>query len=318
METKSPKPAGKAAKRDKEVTIGGTKLKLTNLDKVYFPADGITKGEIIDYYLRMSKYILPYLKDRPQSLNRHINGIAKPGFYQKDMDTEQIPEWLRTEKMYSKSNKEYLDYLICNDKATLIYMANLGCIEINPWHSTYDNPEFPDYLIMDLDPGEIGFIHVVETANTIKQLCDEIGIKCFCKTSGATGLHIYIPLKKQYDYNEVKIFAELLATATHKRLPETTSIERAVAKRRDKIYVDFLQNRKGQTIASVYSARPKPGATVSTPLLWEEVNADLDPKNYTIYNIEERLAATGDLWKGVLRKGADISKVLKKLEKLLV
>lgn len=306
----------KTVKQDKEVSIGGTKLQLTNLGKVYFPKEGITKGEIIEYYRKISRYILPYLKNRPQSLNRHVNGITQPGFYQKDMDTEKIPPWVRTEQQYSKSNEEYIDYLICNDTATLVYMANLGCIEINPWHSVYDQPDYPDYLIMDLDPGKISFEAVIETALVIRDICNELGIPCFCKTSGATGLHVYIPCGKRYDYDQIKLFAELIATVTNQRLPAITSIERAVAKRKNKVYVDFLQNRKGQTIASAYSARPKPGATVSTPLLWEEVKPGLDPKAFTIYTIFDRLKEKGDLWKGVLRKSFNLEKALKKLQEM--
>ena len=307
----------KYEENDTELRINSKVLKVTNRNKVYFPEDGITKGEIIDYYREISKIMLPYLKNRPESLNRHPNGISKPGFYQKDMDTSQIPEWVRTEKQYSKSNEEYLDYLICDNEAALVYMANLGCIEINPWHSTYDKPDYPDYMIMDLDPGEIGFKEVVKTALKIRDVCTEIGIETFCKTSGATGLHVYIPLKKKYTYDEVKLFGELLATTIHQLLPDTTSIERTVSKRKDKIYIDFLQNRKGQTIAAAYSARPKPGATVSTPLEWTEVNDRLDPKDFTIYTIFDRLKEKGDLWKGVLGKGADIGRALVKLEKMM-
>lgn len=307
----------KYEENDIELSINGKKLKLTNRNKVYFPETGTTKGEIIDYYRKISKWILPYLKNRPESLNRHPNGITKPGFYQKDMDTSQIPDWVRTEKQYSKSNEEYLDYLVCDNEATLVYMANLGCIEINPWHSTFDKPDDPDYMIMDLDPGEIGFKEVVRTALKIRDVCTEIGIKTFCKTSGATGLHVYIPLKKRYTYDEIKLFGELLATAVQRQLPDTTSIERTVSKRSDKIYIDFLQNRKGQTIAAAYSVRPKPGATVSTPLEWTEVNERLDPKEFTIYTIFDRLKEKGDLWKGVLGKGADIGKALGKLEHII-
>jgi len=301
---------------EKTVSYGRKKVKTTNLNKIYWPKENITKGELIDYYQRIAPYILPYLKDRPLSLNRHPNGIEAQSFYQKDMDVDQIPSWAKTAQIYSKSNDANIDYLICNDEATLVYMVNLGCIEINPWHSRYQKEDMPDYLMMDLDPGDIGFKHVVDTALTIKDICDELDIPCFCKTSGATGLHIFIPLAAKYTYDEVKTFAELLATLTHQRLPKTTSIERSVAKRKDKIYVDFLQNRKGQTIASVYSARPKEGATVSAPLLWEEVNHQLSPKMFTIFNIEERIKKVGDLWEGVLGKGISLEKVLKKMDKI--
>jgi bifunctional non-homologous end joining protein LigD len=299
------------------ITVGSKKVKCTNLTKIYWPEEGITKGDLINYYRSISKWILPYLKNRPQSLNRHPNGIKGSSFYQKDMEVKQLPPWAKTAKLYSKSNNKYLDYLLCNDEATLIYMANLGCIEINPWHSVDTKPDYPDYMILDLDPGKIAFKEVVNTALVIKEICDELKINCFCKTSGATGLHIYIPLGAKYHYDDVKTFAELMATLTHKRLPKTTSIERTVSKRSNKIYVDFLQNRKGQTIAAPYSVRPRPHATVSTPLLWKEVNEKLSPEQFTIHNIEKRLAKTGDLWKGIFSKPISIDKLLPKIEKLL-
>lgn len=302
--------------KEKTVNSGGKKVKCTNLNKVYWPGEGYTKGDLISYYYRVSKFILPYLRDRPQSLNRHPNGIKGPNFYQKDMDVEQIPGWLKTVSLYSKSNDENIDYLICNDTATLIYMANLGCIEINPWHSTYKKPDEPTYMMLDLDPGDISFVDVVNTALVIKELCDEIKIPCYCKTSGATGLHIYIPLGAKYEYDQTKTFAEILAGIAHRRLPSTTSIERIVSKRKDKIYIDFLQNRKAQTIAAPYSVRPKPFATVSTPLKWEEVNHQLSPEMFTISNIEHRLAKTGDLWQPVLKTGILMNKALKAIEKL--
>ena len=310
------KTASKNTETEKSIKFGNKEVKCTNLTKVYWPEDGITKGDLIDYYQKISHYIIPYLKNRPESLNRHPNGIKGQSFYQKDMDVHSLPAWAKTSSIYSESNDKNIDYLICNDLATLIYMANLGCIEINPWHSNYNNPEYPDYLILDLDPGEISFIDVVNTAQVIKGICDELEITSYCKTSGATGLHIYIPLGGQYHYDAVKIFTELLANVTHERLPDTTSIERSTNKRKDKIYIDFLQNRKGQTIAAPYSVRPRPLATVSTPLLWEEVNHQLRPEMFTIFTIEERLKKTGDLWKGVLGKGINLQKVLTAIHKL--
>lgn len=302
--------------RNGTLNLAGKSVKLTNLAKGYWPAEGYTKGDLISYYMKISSYILPYLKNRPQSLNRHPNGIKGPNFYHKDMDTEQIPAWTKTVKLESKTNSEGIDYLICNDVATLVYMANLGCIEINPWHSTYLKPEYPDYLMLDLDPGNISFTDVVNTALVIKELCDEIDIPCYCKTSGATGLHIYIPLGAKYNYDQARTFAEILAGITHNRLPSTTSIERKTSKRMDKIYVDFLQNRKGQTIAAPYSVRPRPQATVSTPIGWEEVNHQLTPEMFTLTNIHQRLEKKGDIWKPVLGKGISINKALKSIEKL--
>lgn len=301
---------------DSILEFGKKKLKLTNLNKIYWPDEGYTKGELIKYYLDISEFILPYLKNRPQSLNRFPNGIKGASFYHKDMKTDKLPSWTKTVKLYSKANDHDIDYLICNDIPTLLYMANLGCIEINPWHSTYLNPEYPDYMMLDLDPGNISFKEVVNTALVIKEISDELKIKSYCKTSGATGLHIYFPLGARYNYNQVKIFAEILANLTHSRIPSVTTVERTISKRGEKIYVDFLQNRKGQTIAAPYSVRPRLHATVSTPLEWNEVNHNLTPDMFTIRNTKVRLEKKGDLWQGIFKNPLNIEKLLKKLEKL--
>jgi len=305
-------------KQEKEsiLEFGKKKLKLTNLGKIYWPDEGYTKGDLIKYYLDVSEFILPYLKNRPQSLNRFPNGIKGASFYHKDMETDQLPTWAKTVKLYSKANDHDIDYLICNDIPTLLYMANLGCIEINPWHSTYQNPEYPDYMMLDLDPGNIPFKEVVNTALVIKEISDELNIKSYCKTSGATGLHIYFPLGAKYNYDQVKIFAEILANLTHSRIPSVTTVERTISKRGDKIYVDFLQNRKGQTIAAPYSVRPRPDATVSTPLDWDEVNHNLTPGMFTIKNTLTRLKTKGDLWQGIFKNPLNLEKLLKKLEKM--
>ncbi len=302
--------------KDQSLTIGRKKVNLTNLNKIYWPDEGYTKGGLIKYYLEVSDYILPYLKDRPQSLNRFPNGINGPSFYHKDMEVSQLPDWAKTVSLYSKANNHNIDYLICNDLPSLLYMANLGCIEINPWHSRFKKEDFPDYFILDLDPGDISFKEVVNTALVIKEISDELNIDAYCKTSGATGLHIYFPLDAKYDYDQVKIFAEIFANLTHARLPAVTSVERTVAKRSNKIYVDFLQNRKGQTIAAPYSVRPRRGATVSTPLSWKEVNHDLSPELFTIKNIMKRLDKVGDLWQGVFKNPIKIPDIIRKLEKL--
>lgn len=302
--------------KEQVLTFGTKKLKVTNFDKVYWPDEGITKGELIKYYLDVSDYILPYLKNRPQSLNRFPNGIKGASFYHKDMEVDQLPSWAKTAKLYSKANDHEIDYLICNDIPTLLYMANLGCIEINPWHSRYNKPDFPDYMMLDLDPGDISFKEVVNTALVIKEISDELKISSYCKTSGATGLHIYFPLGAKYDYDQVKIFAEILANLTHSRIPSVTTVERTVSKRGNKIYVDFLQNRKGQTIAAPYSVRPRPHATVSTPLEWNEVNHNLSPEMFTMKNIIPRLEKKGDLWKGIFENPLNLGQVLKSIEKL--
>ncbi|MDP5199439.1 DNA ligase D [Flavobacterium sp. DG2-3] len=299
---------------DFDLKVGKTVLHLTNQNKVYFPKDKITKGEIVQYYDEVAELILPYLKDRPESMNRFPNGIDGPSFYQKDVDVDKIPKWLKTKKIFSESNNADIDYLICNNKETLLYMANLGCIEMNPWNSTIKHIQNPDWLVIDLDPAKDDFKQVVQTALVVKEVLDELETECLCKTSGASGLHIYIPLGAQYDYDSIKILGELIAKEVQSRLPDITSVDRSIKKRNNKLYIDFLQNRRGQTLAAPYSVRPKPGATVSTPLEWSEVNEKLHPSQFTIKNVLQRFEKRGDLWKPVLSKGANIKKIIHKLE----
>ncbi len=299
---------------DFDLKVGKTVLHLTNQNKIYFPKDKITKGDIIHYYDEIAELILPYLKDRPESMNRFPNGIDSPSFYQKDVDVDKIPKWLKTKKIFSESNNADIDYLICNDKETLLYMANLGCIEMNPWNSTIKHIQNPDWLVIDLDPAKDDFKQVIQTALVVKEVLDELETECLCKTSGASGLHIYIPLGAQYDYDSIKILGELIAKEVQSRIPDITTVDRSIKKRNSKLYIDFLQNRRGQTLAAPYSVRPKPGATVSTPLEWSEVNEKLHPSQFTIKNVLSRFEKKGDLWKPVLSKGANIKKIIHKLE----
>ncbi|UPT71285.1 MAG: DNA ligase D [Flavobacterium sp. JAD_PAG50586_2] len=215
---------------DYDLKVGKTTLHLTNQNKVYFPDDGITKGDIVNYYNEVADLILPYLKDRPQSMNRFPNGINGQSFYQKDLDLDKVPSWLKTKALYSESNDAEIDYLICNDKATLLYMANLGCIEINPWNSTLKKIDNPNWIVIDIDPAKEEFKEVVRTALVVKEVMDELNTECYCKTSGATGLHVYIPLGEKYDYDTVKIFAELVSHEVQSRLPDTTTLERSIKK----------------------------------------------------------------------------------------
>lgn len=297
--------------RKTEMKVGRATLILTNPQKIYWPDDKITKGELVQYYSDIAPVILPYLRDRPESLHRFPNGISAPSFYQKDTDVATVPDWLHTEKVFSESNKENIDYLICNDRETLMYMANLGCIEIHPWNSRITAQDKPDWLVIDLDPDDIPFTEVVKCAQATKKVFENLNMECYCKTSGATGLHIFAPLGAKYEYDVVRNFAQLVARQVHDILPDTTSLERQPKNRRKKIYIDYLQNSKGQTLAAPYSLRPRPGATVSTPLEWNEVNTRLDPKNFTMKNIFKRLDKKGDLWKGVIGKGNDLRKALK-------
>jgi bifunctional non-homologous end joining protein LigD len=293
-------------KKQNEIVINNHTIKLTNLDKIFWPEEKLKKKDLVDYYYRISNYILPYLKDRPQSLNRFPDGINMNHFYQKNFDLP-APEWIKKEKIYTtQKDKGYIDYLLCQNTETLLFMANLGCIEINPWLSRIDKLDLPDFLVFDLDPLEIDFRYVIKTALEVKKVLDLRGIKSYCKTSGATGLHIYVPLKRKYDYEKIKNFAKIIAFEVNSRIPEFTSIERLPAKRNNKVYIDFLQNSRGQTIAAPYSLRPLPGAPVSTPLDWNEVNNTLDPRQLNINTIFKRLEQKGDLFSTVLSNGIDI------------
>lgn len=310
---KAVKPA-EVSENEKQLVFGKTKVKLTNLSKIFWPDEGITKGMVIEYYQQMADYILPYLKDRPQSLKRNPNGILDKGFFHKDAGDE-APSWVKSIEIYSDSAKKEIDYIICNDKATLAYLNNLGCIELNPWNSTTKALDKPDYLIIDIDPSDKNtFEQVIETANTFKEFLDKAGAESFCKTSGATGLHIFVPMGKKYEYEQVKDFAHLLCMHVSEMLPGFTTLERSLAKRGDKkIYLDYLQNRRGQTIASVYSLRPHKGATVSTPLLWKEVKSGLDPAAFNIHTMPQRVKKMKDAFNGIFGKATDIKKCLEKL-----
>lgn len=301
-------------KKDKEKTIelDGRSLHLTSLDKVYWPEEGYTKGEVIQHYLTVSEYILPYLKDRPENMLRHPNGIAEKGFFHKDVSDLNV-EWLETVEVYSESNDKDIQYLICNNQSTLTYMNQLGCIEINPWNSRVQSLENPDWIVIDLDPADNTFDEVVETALVVKQVLDKAGAESYIKTSGSSGMHIFIPMGAKYDYEQAKNFAHVIAQLTHEKLPKLTSLKRSPKERKKQIYLDYLQNRKGQTLSVVYSVRPKPGATVSTPLRWEEVKKGLHPSKFTIKNIQKRLKKHGDLFQGVLGKGVDMEKCLENL-----
>lgn len=302
------------AESSEEITFGKIKVKVSNHEKLFWPDEGITKGDVINYYLSIAEHILPYLKGRPESLNRTPNGISDSGFFQKDAG-EDAPEWVDTFKIYSESVDKEINYIICNNAASLIYLANLGCIELNPWHSTIKALDRPDYMVIDIDPSEKNtFNDVIETALIFKELFDKAGAESFCKTSGATGMHVYVPMAKKYSYEEVKDFAHLVCMLAQSKLPTITSLERSLSKRNKKhIYLDYLQNRRGQTISSVYCLRPKPGAPVSMPLHWKEVKRGLSPKDFNIHNALKRLKEKGDIFSPVLGKGIDMKKCVDKL-----
>lgn len=295
-----------------EKKVDGHLLKFTHLNKVYWPEDGITKRDMFNYYHQVAPVMVPYLKDRPMSLNRFPGGIHGESFYQKNVK-DKAPDWAKT---MPHTNGEGIDkdYLLGNDEASLLWMATLGCIEMNPWFSRAQSPDNPDYCVIDLDPDKQHFDQVIQAAQEVKKVLDAIDVPSYPKTSGSTGMHIYIPLGAKYTYDQSQLFANIIVKLVHKQIPDFTTLERMISNRNGKMYLDFLQNRPGATIAGVYSLRPKPGATVSMPVTWDEVKPGLTMRDFTIHNAVDRIWETGDLFKGVLGDGIDLAKTIQKAQ----
>lgn len=294
--------------------VEGKEFKFNNLSKLYWPEDKISKRDMFNYYYAVADFILPYLKDRPLSLNRFPGGIHGQSFYQKDVKGKS-PDWAKTFP-YSTSDGEPKEYLVGEDVATLLWMNTLGCIEINPWFSRVSSPDNPDYCVIDLDPDKHHFDKVIEAALVVKQVLDSIGVPSFPKTSGSTGIHIYIPMGGKYDYDQSQLFARIVVGIVNSIIPKFTSLERMISARKGKMYLDFLQNRPGATIAGPNSLRPKPGATVSMPLEWKEVKPGLKMRDFTIFNAIDRLKVKGDIFRGVLGKGIDLETAILKAKEV--
>ncbi|WGQ10690.1 DNA ligase D [Pedobacter gandavensis] len=287
-----------------ERIVDGHTIKFTNLNKLYWPQDCISKRDLFNYYDKIAPYMVPYLLDRPMSLNRFPGGIHGQSFYQKNV-SETAPDWAHT-MPHTNEKGERKEYLVGYDKATLLWMATLGCIEMNPWFSRVSSPDNPDYCVIDLDPDKNTFEQVIEAAQVTKSVLQAMGLPCYVKTSGSTGIHIYVPLGAKYTYDQSQLFAQVVVKLVHRELPSYTTLERMISNRKGKMYLDFLQNRPGATIAGVYSLRPKPGATVSMPLYWDEVKPGLTMRDFTIHNAPDRLREIGDLFTGVLGEGIDM------------
>lgn len=307
---KAAKPA--VADKSKSTTKTGH-VELTHPDKIFFPKRKYTKGDLAAYYEAVADYILPYLKDRPCSMLRMPDGIGGPSFFQKN--NEHLPDWVPHADIFSDSNNANLRWIVGGRLDTLLYMVQLGCVEINPWNSRVGKLDNPDWIVIDLDPEGIGFKQVIEVAHTVKAVCDEWKIPTYPKTSGKTGLHIFIPLGAKYTNDQARNLAHLIVLEVNRRQPKITSVERKPEKRKHKIYLDWLQNREGQTLAAPYSVRPTEEASVATPLHWDEVIPSLKPSDFTIQNMPDRLKKVGDIWKPVMQKGIDMQAVLKRIDK---
>ena len=300
--------------KESVVEMDGRKHKITNLQKVMWPAEGYTKADLINYYDAVSGLILPHLKDRPLSLKRYPNGIGEEFFFQKN--AEDMADWLRIEPI--PSDNRVINYVVANDRATLLYLANLGCIDQNPWMSRVGSLDMPDFMLIDLDPVECPYDLIVEAALLTREVLEDIGLRGYAKTTGGDGMHIYIPLETRYTYDQVRGFAEILSHLVIGRKPDLFTTPRAVARRRKgRVYFDYLQIAESKTISAPYVVRPHPGAPVATPLRWDEVKPDLLPSQFTIENAPARFAAVGDLFAGVLKSPQRLEDAMGRLEGLI-
>ncbi|HET8644426.1 MAG TPA: non-homologous end-joining DNA ligase, partial [Vicinamibacteria bacterium] len=287
----------------------------SNTGKVFWPREGYTKGDLIEHYRSVAPWLLPYLEDRPLVLTRYPDGIEGKSFYQKD-----APEFahglLRTVALWSEASQRTIDYFVCSDAAGLVFLANLGTIPLHLWSSRVGALDRPDWSILDLDPKGAPFAHVVALALAIKRLCDEIGLPAFVKTSGASGLHVLLPLGGQCTYEQSRSLAHLVAWTLSREHPRLATIARPLRERQGKVYVDYLQNAHGQLLVAPYSVRPLPGAPVSTPLQWSEVGPRLDPARFTIRTLPARLSAlAADPLRGALTTRPDLVSAIAALER---
>jgi bifunctional non-homologous end joining protein LigD len=285
----------KQPKGDLTLEVEGERVSLTSLDRVYWPAQKLTKFDLLCYYLRISPYIMPYLQDRPAILQRYPRGIKAPMFFQQD--TASAPPYIKTVKLVNQEGRE-LNYSVYTTVGSLLYFVNLGTIEQHPWHSTLKQLDKPDYVMLDLDPKQAPWENVIQVAMVCKEVLDELGLPAFPKTSGSSGIHIYLPLKPNHDYRKVGAIAEGLAAEVARRAPKIATIQRSLAKRqKQQVYVDAMQNARGKTIAAAYSARARDGATVSMPLTWKQVEKGAKISDFTINNLPALVKKHGDAWK---------------------
>lgn len=284
----------KNPKGDLILAVDGQLVSLTSLDRVYWPDEKITKFDLLHYYIEISPHLLPYLKDRPAILQRWPRGVNAPMFFQQDL--ESAPRFVKSVRLTNQEGRE-LDYAVYTTLASLLHFVNLGTIEQHPWHSTVRKLSKPDWIALDLDPKKAPWENVLQVALITKQVCDEVGLKAFPKTSGSSGIHIYLPLKPTNDYNAVAGFARLLAGEIAGRVPEIATVERSLARRKhDQVYVDWMQNARGKSLASVYTTRAKPQATVSMPVTWKQIEKGVKITDFTLKNAAALCRKAGDPW----------------------
>jgi bifunctional non-homologous end joining protein LigD len=291
-------------------------VRLSSADRVIFPDDGVTKGDLFGYYDAVADALVPHLRDRPFTMKRYPDGWQGNHFFQKDAP-KHMPDWILTRAFRSTSRetrqKRTIRYPLVNDELALLWMVNMGCIDMNTWYSRVDKPDRPDFVLFDLDPSpDVGFREVVQVALLVKEVLDALELASFAKTSGADGMHVLVPIARRYTYADTREFAEIVAGTLARMHHGLVTTEWSKAKRRG-VLVDANQNGEGKTIASVYSVRPREGAPVSTPLRWDEVDEKLDPGDFTMEVALGRIEREGDLFEGVLQTRQSIGAALKEL-----
>ena len=297
------------------LTVDGRRLKFTNLKKIFYPQESHTKRDVINFYAGVADLAVPYLQGRPLSLRRYPNGIEGESFFQKDAPAG-IPDWLHTELITEENSSKH--YVIADDKASLLYLANLGCIDQNPWMSRVGSLENPDFILIDLDPYHCGYDRIIEAAQLVRQKLDQIRLQGYPKTTGGDGMHIYVPVEPIYSFQQTRSFAEILARWMAAERPDMFTTPRTVAAReKGKVYFDYLQNSSGKTISAPYVLRAYPGAPVATPLKWDELKPGLKPTQFHIGNALRRFERMGDLFAGVLSKPQRIEDALERIAKLV-
>jgi len=281
-------------KGDLIIKVGREQVPVTSLDRIYWPDEKLTKFDLLSYYLKVADYIMPYLQDRPAILQRYPRGIKAPMFFQQDLDS--APEFIKTARLINQEGRE-LDYGVYSTTGSVLHFVTLGTIEQHPWHSTVKRLDKPDWIAIDLDPKKAPWENVLQVALVVKEVADEIGLKAFPKTSGSSGIHIYVPLKPTNEYDKVSEFARLFASEVAQRAPQIATVERTIAKRKTtQVYVDWMQNARGKSLAAVFTARAKPKATVSMPLTWSQIAKGVKIDDFTITNVPELLKKKGDAW----------------------
>lgn len=286
-----------------------TKVEFKNLDKIFWPREGYTKGDVVQYYDRVADIVLPYLRDRPMVLVRHPNGIKKGSFFQKNVASIHLPAFVKTVNIRARSTGRNVHYVVCNNKATLLYLANLGCIEMHMWGSRVRKLHFPDYMVIDLDPGRNTFAETVAVAKETRKVIAAAGGTSLVKTSGKTGIHVYVPLRPVYDFDAVRAVARLVAQIVNRRMPGLTTVNPRLSGRKDRIYLDCARNGFGQTTVAPYSLRAFARATVSAPLDWRELTAGSSPARYHLRSMIRRVRMKGDLWEAAMRRPNSLRKL---------